>query len=169
MMTRAGASSVGWEKVLLSRLPLYGHRNWIVVADSAYPAQSQPAIETILADADQLSVVQTVLAAIRNSPHTRANIYTDQELRYVREEDAAGITQYRLSLAQLLDKNSTSELPHETIIAKLDRAAQMFRVLIVKTDMTIPYSSVFLELNCAYWSSEAEIRLRSTIPNSITQ
>ena len=22
-------------------LPLFGHRNWIVVADSAYPAQSQ--------------------------------------------------------------------------------------------------------------------------------
>jgi len=32
--------SAKWEDVLKDRLPLYGHRNWIVIADSAYPAQS---------------------------------------------------------------------------------------------------------------------------------
>ncbi|MDE3198919.1 MAG: hypothetical protein KGN84_21400 [Acidobacteriota bacterium] len=26
-----------WRATLEERLPLYGHRNWIVVADSAYP------------------------------------------------------------------------------------------------------------------------------------
>jgi len=36
-----------WESQLHRQLPLYGHRNWIVVADSAYPAQSRPGIETI--------------------------------------------------------------------------------------------------------------------------
>jgi len=32
-------------------LPLFGHRNWIVVADSAYPAHSMPGIETIVSGA----------------------------------------------------------------------------------------------------------------------
>src|SRR5665213_988847 len=35
-----------WTMVLDERLPLYGHRNWIVIADSAYPLQSAPGIET---------------------------------------------------------------------------------------------------------------------------
>lgn len=30
----AGGPSSDWKAVLQSRLPLYGHRNWIVVADS---------------------------------------------------------------------------------------------------------------------------------------
>ena len=38
-----------WEEVLKDRLQLYGHRNWLVIADSAYPAQSKQGIETIVA------------------------------------------------------------------------------------------------------------------------
>ena len=47
-------------------------------------------------------------------------------------------------------------LPHEEIIAKLDRAGELFRVLIVKTNMRIPYTSVFFELDCGYWNAQAE-------------
>ena len=43
-----------WKLVLNERLPVYGHRNWIVVADSAYPEQSADAIETIVSHADHL-------------------------------------------------------------------------------------------------------------------
>ena len=41
-----------WKETLRKELPLLGHRNWIVVADSAYPLQTAPGIETIRADAD---------------------------------------------------------------------------------------------------------------------
>jgi hypothetical protein len=44
----------GWERQLRESLPLYGHRNWIVVADAAYPAQSKHGIETVLATGDQI-------------------------------------------------------------------------------------------------------------------
>ena len=45
---RAGGEALsGWEQLLEERLPLFGHRNWIVVADAAYPAQCRPGIETI--------------------------------------------------------------------------------------------------------------------------
>src|ERR1700733_11277413 len=40
-----------WKTVLVDRLPLYGHRNWIVIADSAYPAQTASGIETIYSNA----------------------------------------------------------------------------------------------------------------------
>ena len=47
-------SMSNWERQLETLLPLYGHRNWIVVADSAYPAQSKPGIETVVSGAGQL-------------------------------------------------------------------------------------------------------------------
>jgi hypothetical protein len=42
----------------------------------------------------------------------------------------------------------------------------MFRILIVKTDMIIPYTSVFFELDCGYWNAEAEGRLRGSMKAS---
>jgi L-fucose mutarotase/ribose pyranase (RbsD/FucU family) len=149
-----------WELELRRRLPLFGHRNWIVVADAAYPAQSNPGIETLVAGADQMQVVRKVHDAIAACKHIRASIYTDLELGFVEESDAPGITEYRHQLNALLNRSICQQLPHEQIIAKLDQCAQMFRILIVKTDLTIPYTSVFFELDCGYWTADAEQRLR---------
>ena len=160
-MTGAVTSTTSdWERKLSALLPLFGHRNWIVVADAAYPAQSKPGIETLVADADQIHVVLRVLDAITVCKHIRANVYVDQELGFVEEIDAPGVTAYRKQLNVLLEGTSVKQLPHEQIIHKLDQSAQVFRILIVKTDMTIPYTSVFFELDCGYWNAGAEERLR---------
>jgi hypothetical protein len=92
-------------------------------------------------------------------------VYTDQELKFVDEQDAPGISSYRAWLTQLL--GNVSVLPHEEIISKLDRAGQTFRVLVVKSNMTMPYTSVFFELDCAYWNADAEKRLRTAMKNGI--
>jgi L-fucose mutarotase/ribose pyranase (RbsD/FucU family) len=155
-----------WKTQLGSILPLFGHRNWIVVADSAYPAQSKPGIETIVSSADQLDVARHVLDAITAAAHVRANVYADQELAFVAEADAPGIADYRRDLSVVLQGARVAYIPHEQIIAKLDRSAQVFRILIVKTEMTIPYTSVFFELDCGYWNADAEQRLRQAILES---
>ena len=152
-----------WERHLESLLPLYGHRNWIVVADSAYPAQSKRGIETIVSNAGQLDAVRRVSDAIAASPHVRAKVYLDQELSYVAENDAPGVSAYRTQLDQILNNSAKSTLLHEQIIAQLDQVSQVFRVLIIKTDMTIPYTSVFFELGCTYWPANAEQRMRQAI------
>ena len=85
------------------RVPLYGHRNWVVVADSAYPAQARGGIETIVTDADQPAVLERVLATFRASRHVKPAVYTDQELKFVAEQDAPGISAYRDRLANLLE------------------------------------------------------------------
>lgn len=161
-MPAAKKSASAWEQRLRELLPLYGHRNWIVVADSAYPAQSKPGIETIFAGGDQLEAVSKVFEAITESTHVRANIYLDQELASVAEHDAAGVLDYRGQLERLLG-GEVRQVPHEQIIARLDTAAQVFRVLVIKTSMTIPYTSVFFELDCGYWSAEAEQRMRKAM------
>ena len=152
-----------WERKLSRRLPLFGHRNWIVVADAAYPVQSNPGIETIVTGADHLHTVNRVYDQIAASAHVRSNIYLDHELDYVSESDAPGVGAYRQQLQVTFGDALVQKLPHEQIIAKLDQCAQLFRILILKTDLTIPYTSVFFELDCGYWSAEAEARLRKTM------
>lgn len=143
-------------------LPVFGHRNWIVVADAAYPAQSNPGIETIFTGADHHDVLETVLAAIGDSLHVRANPYLDTELKLVAEDDAPGVSAMREKLARLLAGNTTREIAHDEIIARLDEAGKTFRILILKSTLAIPYTSVFLELDCGYWSEGAEKRLRQS-------
>lgn len=158
-----------WKAKLSATLPVFGHRNWIVVADSAYPAQSKPGIETIVSGADQLTVVQHVLAAIAECKHIRANVYADKELAYVAEADAPGVAEYRRKLDAALAGAGIDYMPHEAIIEKLDQSAQVFKILLIKTTMTIPYTSVFFELDCGYWSAEAEQRLRQAMTTAASQ
>ena len=146
-------------------LPLLGHRNWIAVVDSAYPLQTSGGIETIETGADQVEIVQAVLEAIGKSRHVRPVIFTDAELKAVPESDAAGVTAYRESLSKVLErieggKVDAQALPHEQIISKLDEAGKTFHILVLKSTMTIPYTSVFIRLDCGYWTEEQEKRLR---------
>lgn len=149
-----------WQLHLRQLIPLYGHRNWICVVDSAYPAQSAEAIETIYVGGDQLGLVRLVLDELAKAKHVRPVVYCDKELRFVPERDAPGIEAYRRELSRLLGGREVREMPHEEIIKLLDTASQTFRVLILKTDLALPYTSVFINLDCGYWSAEAEKRLR---------
>lgn len=160
MIERPSDKAEPWEQSLKRQLQLLGHRNWIVVADSAYPAQSNPGIETIATNADHLLVLNATLDAINRSRHVRPNIYLDAEFKLVAEPDAAGITLFRQQLARLIGSRETHVIAHDQIIARLDESAKLFRVLILKSTLAIPYTSVFLELDCGYWTSEAEERLR---------
>ena len=169
MTVAPGITKPDWKRELKALLPLFGHRNWIVVADAAYPAQSRPGIETISSGVGQIEVVRTVLGAIAAGKHVRANIYLDRELQFVAERDAPGVSRYRTQLAELLKSAKTTTLTHEQIIAKLDQAALVFRVLIIKTELSIPYTTIFLELDCGYWGSEAEQRLRQAMAASAAE
>jgi len=159
----ADRPSKDWRARLAEELPLLGHRNWIAVVDSAYPLQTSSGIETIETDSDQLEVVKTVLEQVGNTKHVRPIVFTDAELQAVPESDAAGITAYRKALAHLLGKAATQSLPHEQIISRLDEAGKTFHILVLKTKMTIPYTSVFVRLDCGYWTDEAEKRLRAAM------
>jgi len=161
----AAAPGQDWHSRLAAELPVLGHRNWILIADSAYPAQSRAGIETIATGANQLQVVKAVLEAIDDAPHVQANVFLDAELAHVSQNDAPGIDAYRSRLAAVLNKHKlhAAGVPHEELIAKLDQAAKTFRILVLKTNLTLPYTSVFLQLDCGYWNAQAETRLRQTI------
>ena len=41
------AAQSNWQSRVTESMPLMGHRNWILIVDSAYPLQSSPGVETI--------------------------------------------------------------------------------------------------------------------------
>jgi hypothetical protein len=90
-------------------------------------------------------------------------IYNDQELKYLNDQDAPGISSYRTRLAAMLHGRTVNVLPHDQMISKLDTVSRSFQVLIIKTNLTLPYTSVFLQLDCAYWPVDAEKRLRAAM------
>ena len=72
-----------WQTKVSQSMPLLGHRNWILIVDSAYPLQSSPGVETIETNASHFDVLRFVLGAINSSIHVRPSvpIIGDQTVR----------------------------------------------------------------------------------------
>lgn len=164
----AEMNTTDWKKEIKETLKQFGHRNWIVIADGAYPEQSNPAIKTITIDADQLDAVNYVNEIIEKATHVDANIFIDKEMAFVQEEDANGIESYRTDINNLLEGKPVKTMLHEDIIRELDASAKLFNVLIIKTDLAIPYTSVFFQLECGYWNAKAEENMRQLLENVTT-
>ena len=152
-----------WKSEVEQTLKQFGHRNWIVIADAAYPEQSNPAIKTITIDDSQLEAVAFVSQLVEKTSHVDANIFIDKEMAYVQEKDAQGITSYIAELDKVLKGKPVKTKLHEDIIRELDDSAKLFNVLIIKTDLAIPYTSVFFQLECGYWNAEAEKNMREQL------
>lgn len=151
-----------WDKQLSSQISILGHRNWIVIADMAYPSQSGQGITTLYANEPYTEVLKKVKSIVDGAPHVFAHIYNDMELSFISEEDAPGVTQLRSDIKAICGDESQSEM-HEKLISRLDEAGKLFNVIIIKTPLTIPYTTTFFELDCAYWGPEKQKRLDAAI------
>lgn len=157
-----------WRAAVDQELPLLGHRNWILVVDSAYPLQSSPGVETIETEAPQTEVLRFVLGAIDRSIHLRPDVFRDAELSYVPESDASGVSAYRRELQGILGNYTVESVPHQQLIDRVDEAGKSMHVLVLKSRIAVPYSSVFLRLNCRYWSDDAEKHMRAKMAKGET-
>lgn len=155
-----------WKLQFDQKLPLLGHRNWIVIADKAFPEQNAAGIEVINTNENLLPVLKYVLQQVKASGHVKPVIYQDKELQFITESQAKGVTSFRLESEKLIKKGNTSlelqpqTILHEAVFAKLDEASKLFKIVVLKTNETIPYTSVFLQLDCSYWNAEKEKKLR---------
>ncbi|MGC1870348.1 MAG: RbsD/FucU domain-containing protein [Acidobacteriaceae bacterium] len=164
-MPMNAANPISWQTKVQRELPLLGHRNWIVIVDSAYPLQTSPGIETVETGTNQLTVVREVLHSIAASRHVRPVVFMDAELPFVTEQQAPGVTQYRSEIKAALGGLPVHSVLHEQLIQKMNETSNTFHVLILKTTLTIPYTSVFLRLDCKYWSDADEQELRREMKN----
>ena len=158
--------SDGWKTELEEKLPLLGHRNWILVVDKAFPLQTGEGIEVLYTGEQLLPVLSHVLSEVEKADHVDPTVYTDKELQYLNDNLVGGIEKYKDSLKQVIPENTESML-HDSVFTKIKEASQMFQILVLKTDQTKAYSSVFIELGCQYWPAEKENKLRSIMKNEL--
>jgi len=151
-----------WKEEFNERLPLLGHRNWILIVDKAYPEQTTAGVETINTNEDLLSVLKYVKSGIDSSKHINAEVFTDKELGFITPKEVPTIVAIRDSLKAILGNNASS-IPHDSVFVKIESASKLFKILVLKTNQTIPYTSVFMRLNCAYWDGKREKELRDSI------
>jgi D-ribose pyranose/furanose isomerase RbsD len=157
--------SMEWQTALQSRLSAFGHRNWILIVDKAFPMQNGSGITYINSNEKLLPVLTYTLGEIKNAEHVKPIIYQDKELSFITEAQSKGVKQFAESIQKVLGENKVQQITHDSIFLKIDEAAKLFNVLIIKTNETIPYSSVFLQLDCAYWNDEKEAMLRLNMKN----
>lgn len=159
-MQPAVQSSRTWKQVLEEDLNLFGHRNWILVVDKAFPEQSSEGMDYLYVEQDLLPTLEYVLEQVESSTHVTPVVYRDKELTYITEEQVPGIGEFRSAAERTLEGYRVSTLLHEEVFQRLDESASLFRVLVIKTNCTLPYTSVFLQLDCSYWRPDDEQALR---------
>lgn len=155
-----------WDSALLEKLPLLGHRNWILVVDKAYPVPVGDHVMVINTGQPITAVLDTVIGLLEKQPHVKPIVYVDKEAAYLDESHAPGINSYRAQLAELMrpiPQQARRSLWHNDVFQQMDKAAALFQVIILKTESLIPYSSVFMELDCKYWDATREQALRKKV------
>jgi hypothetical protein len=160
---QAGGSASDWKTVVQSRLPLYGHRNWIVVADSAFPVYAAPGIETIVVSEDLPAVLKYVAGAISKSRHVRATVFLDQELQFIDERDYPGVSELRKQITLPFSKDQVSSIPHTDSDEPNRRGREDIPNPVHQDLRNDPYTSVYMRLDCGYMSDEVERKIRTAM------
>jgi hypothetical protein len=150
----------GWKEQLTDELPLLGHRNWILVVDKAFPAQTAAGIKVINTGEALQDVLLFTLQKIDRSLHVKPIVYSDKELAFITPTLVPLINVYKKDLQKSLKGIETLNMLHDSVFVKIDQASRLFKIIVLKTEETIPYSSVFIQLDCKYWSAENEKVLR---------
>lgn len=152
-----------WKEQLYKNLAIVGARNWIVIAESSFPAYTGTGIRTMVSDKTSDEVLLDVLNMLEEEAHVVPRIMISSELRSVTEDYAPGIKRYRNNINKMLPGRQHFELMSRTINSLIEDAARQFNVLVIKTKTSLPYSNIYIELDSGYWDSESETVLRKSL------
>ncbi len=152
-----------WFKQLDGEIAKLGSYNWIVIAEPAFPSLSRDGITTLTVPATTPEALDIVFQSIDSHGHVTPRIYTTRESLALSEDEAPGIKKFRQNLSLALHGREPAVLPSEALELLLTDAKKKYRVLILKTTTSLPYSSVFLELESGYWDGDAETSLRKRL------
>lgn len=152
-----------WKEQLHSNLAVMGARNWIVIAESSYPSYTGPGVTTMATQQPAPEVFLQVLDSLERGGYVQPRIMISSELRNIDEGYAPGIKRYRAQVSKLLPGRLHYELPNRIINGQIESAVKQFKVLVIKTSTTLPYSNIYIELDSGYWNTDAETALRNKI------
>ncbi len=148
---------------LAPHLDVLGARNWIVVADPAYPILAGEGIDVLTLEAGAADTLREVLDSLEADGSLTPRLWLCSELEAVPEKRAPGVRRYRRELRKLTARHLHYEVADRIIALQLAQAAQTYRILYIKTTTPLPYSSVAIELDSGYWNSDDETELRGRL------
>lgn len=149
-----------WKEEFLESLPKLGHRNWIVLADAAFPEQSKSGMKVVLCDLALDDCLKYVMGELQGQDHVLPTILLDRELEFLSDDLCPGVDALRDAIKFETDSYVVMSEEHEVILEKLNIAGENYTIFVIKTPTTIPYTSIFLQLECGYWNQEKEAILR---------
>jgi L-fucose mutarotase/ribose pyranase (RbsD/FucU family) len=158
-----------WRGAVDHQAAQLGYRNWIVIAEASFPAQSRLGVRQVRAPVEVAEALDYVLHALEKTEDVRPQIYLTRELRSVENDFAPGIDELRKRIEDSLHGRETTELDQQSLLTLLEDANRSYDVLVIRTQSALPYSSVFLELQPGYWDAASEFRLRERIERERTQ
>ena len=104
-----------------------------------------------------------MLKAVADAGHLRPKICLDKELDFVPRPWRRVWTPPEEDPGARWPSFEVKPVLHEELIARLDQVAKTFKILMIKTNLALPYTTVFLELDCGYWSPESEAKMREAM------
>ena len=149
-----------WAPLLSNELQALGYRNWVVVGDAAFPVHSRRGVRTLVMDGEIPEVLDGVLQALDGAQKVTPRIYMAREFQHVPNDRAPGVDAYRKELEKALHGYPARMMEFRSLSLLFEDSTKQFSVLVLKTKTALPYSSVFIELDSAYWDVESEREMR---------
>lgn len=149
-----------WVSTVRHELGYLGARNWVIVAEAAFPVHSRRGLSVVQINGEIPEVVDAVERVIEEKSHVKPRLYVATEAENVPYDYAPGIKHYREQLEEALHGRETVQLEHSVLLQMLNDASKTYRVLVLKTRSALPYTSVFMELGSGYWDADSESALR---------
>jgi len=140
-----------------------GARNWVVIADPTYPIPAGAGVYTMTVASGTAETFREVLDLLELQASLTPRIWVCNEMEAVPEHLAPGMAEYTKEVSSLLSGRFCYRLDERIIAMQLADAAQKFRVLFIKTNTRLPYSTLAIELDSGYWSPDAEEEVRTRL------
>ena len=158
-----GTANRPWMSSIRHELGYLGSRNWVVIAEAAFPTPSRRGLRVIQVDDDIPAVLDGLEQIIEEKHHVKPRIYLTSEIAKVPYDYAPGVKGHKSDLKEALHGRETVRLDNEMLMSLINNTSKSYRVLVIKTRTAIPYSSVFVELGSGYWDAESEAALRKNM------
>lgn len=148
---------------LAPELARLGARNWIVIADPTFPVLAGEGVIVLPVEADSADTFREVLDQLELQAALVPRIWLSRELSAIPENRAPGIRRYLREMKNLIRGRFHYDIDQRFIDMQLAQAAARYRVLYIKTNTHLPYSSIAIELDSGYWNPDAEAEVRQRL------
>jgi len=152
-----------WAAALNQELQTLGYGNWIIIAESSFPSHSRRGVRTVVVDDEIPAVLDHVVTSFDRSATVVPSFNVARELPFVSNDRAPGIDQYRSRMKAALHGNPMRYLDYRSLGTIVQDTSKKFAVLVIKTKTSLPYSSVFIELDSGYWDRDSDDQMRAGI------